>query len=70
MRLAFHVSDPKKMGKGKCADRKAIDTYFRENIISMYALTLKPNLKNYKTKVPLFKKFKNFNYGVLEKQIF
>lgn len=66
MRLALHECDPKKMGKDKCANRTAIDTYFRQNIISMYAMTVKPNLKNYKNKVPLYKKFKNFHYGVRE----
>ena len=63
MRLALHECDSKKL---KCKSKKQIDTYFKSVIISMHAMTVKPNLKNYELHVPLYKKFKNYHYSVRE----
>ena len=32
----------------------------------MYAMTVKPNLRNYESQVPLYKKFKNYHYSLRE----
>ena len=63
IRLALHECDSRYQ---LCKSRSEIDEFFRSTVISMYAMTVKPNLKNYEQSVPLYKKMKNYHYSVRE----